>query len=96
MTDNLSGLTLTTSYQAEIATQRKTLADIDIIAQNQAPDGPGLDPVAVAVRLREELDDEATMACDVSSNYIYMARHFGVYEPRRLLFCKGQQILASP
>ncbi|MGA3253857.1 MAG: acetolactate synthase AlsS [Mycobacterium sp.] len=93
LTESLAGLTLSTNYQAEIATQRNALADVDIAAQNHDPDGPGLDPVAVVLRLREELDDDATIACDVGSVYIYMARHFRVYEPRRLLFSNGQQTL---
>jgi acetolactate synthase I/II/III large subunit len=93
LTEGLAGLTLSTNYQAEIATQRNALANIDIAAQNHDPDGPGLDPVAVVLRLREELDDDATVACDVGSVYIYMARHFRVYEPRRLLFSNGQQTL---
>jgi acetolactate synthase I/II/III large subunit len=93
LTDSLADLTLTDDYQAEIATQRKALVDIDITARSHTSDGPGLDPVAVVLRLREELDDEATIACDVGSVYIYMARHFRVYEPRRLLFSNGQQTL---
>ncbi|OBG19317.1 acetolactate synthase AlsS [Mycobacterium sp. 852002-51057_SCH5723018] len=93
LTDNLPDLTLTEEYQAQIGTQRKALADIDIAACNDAPTGPGLNPVAVVLRLREELDDTATIACDVGSVYIYMARHFRVYEPRRLLFSNGQQTL---
>jgi acetolactate synthase-1/2/3 large subunit len=47
----------------------------------------------VVLRLREELGDDATVTCDVGSVYIYMARHFRVYEPRRLLFSNGQQTL---
>jgi acetolactate synthase I/II/III large subunit len=93
LTDDLAGLTLATDYQAEIVAQRKRLADIDNAARNETPDGPGLNPVAVVLRLREELDDTATIACDVGSVYIYMARHFRVYEPRRLLFSNGQQTL---
>jgi acetolactate synthase I/II/III large subunit len=94
LTDNLAGLTLTGDYQAEIAEQRKALASIDTHARNDTPDGgPGLNPVAVVLRLREELDDTATVACDVGSVYIFMARHFRVYEPRRLLFSNGQQTL---
>ena len=69
------------------------MADIDIAACNDTPDGPGLNPVAVVLRLREELDDTATITCDIGSVYIYMARHFRVYEPRRLLFSNGQQTL---
>jgi acetolactate synthase-1/2/3 large subunit len=93
LTDSLAGLTLTPAYQAEIARQRDTLANIDIAARNHTPGGPGLNPVAVVLRLREELDDDATIACDIGSVYIYMARHFRVYEPRRLLFSNGQQTL---
>jgi acetolactate synthase-1/2/3 large subunit len=33
------------------------------------------------------------VACDIGSVYIYMARHFRVYQPRRLLFSNGQQTL---
>jgi acetolactate synthase-1/2/3 large subunit len=93
LNDALTGLTLTEDYQAEIAKQRAHLANIDIAAQHHAPDGPGLDPVAVVLRLREELDDTATITCDIGSVYIHMARHFRVYEPRRLLFSNGQQTL---
>jgi acetolactate synthase I/II/III large subunit len=93
LTDNLAGLSLSGDYQAEIAAQRKALADIDTSARDNAPTGPGLNPVAVVLRLREELDDTATITCDIGSVYIYMARHFRVYEPRRLLFSNGQQTL---
>ena len=93
LTGSLARLTLTTDYQHQIAEQRKALADIDTAARNNAPRGPGLNPVAVVLRLRDELDDTATIACDIGSVYIYMARHFRVYEPRRLLFSNGQQTL---
>ncbi|HYY00668.1 MAG TPA: thiamine pyrophosphate-dependent enzyme [Mycobacterium sp.] len=93
LTDGLAGFTLTTGYQAEIEQQRKALADIDIAARNHTPDAPGLDPVTVVLALREQLGDDATIACDIGSVYIYMARHFRVYEPRRLLFSNGQQTL---
>ncbi len=86
-------LALTPEYQAQIAERRQALADIDAAARNRTPDGPGLNPVAVVLRLREELDDDATIACDVGSVYIHMARHFRVYQPRRLLFSNGQQTL---
>lgn len=93
LTDRLAGLTLTSDYLREIAAQRKALTDIDTAARDAAPGGAGLNPVAVVLRLREELDDTATIACDVGSVYIYLARHFRVYEPRRLLFSNGQQTL---
>jgi acetolactate synthase I/II/III large subunit len=93
LTASVAGLELTPEYQAEIARQRQAMADIDTAARNHTPDGPGLDPVAVVLRLREELDDDATIACDIGSVYIHMARHFRVYQPRRLLFSNGQQTL---
>ncbi|MEC4763388.1 acetolactate synthase AlsS [Mycobacterium sherrisii] len=93
LTTELAGLALTDGYRDEIARQRKALRDIDIAECAHVPDGPGLNPVAVVLALRDELDDEATIACDVGSVYIFMARHFRVYEPRRLLFSNGQQTL---
>jgi acetolactate synthase-1/2/3 large subunit len=93
LTDSLAGFGLTRDYQSEIAAQRKALADIDVAALTDASNGAGLNPVSVVLRLREELDDQATITCDVGSVYIYMARHFRVYEPRRLLFSNGQQTL---
>jgi acetolactate synthase-1/2/3 large subunit len=93
LTEDLTGLALTDEHQTQIARQRKALADIDAAAHNETPTGPGLNPVAVVLRLREELDDSATITCDIGSVYIYMARHFRVYEPRRLLFSNGQQTL---
>ncbi|ORW32564.1 acetolactate synthase [Mycobacterium paraense] len=93
LTAGLAGLTLTAEYRNQIDKQRKALAGIDAPARDDAPGGPGLDPVSVVLRLREELDDSATVTCDIGSVYIYMARHFRVYEPRRLLFSNGQQTL---
>jgi acetolactate synthase I/II/III large subunit len=93
LTDSLAGHTLTNDYQAEITDERRTLTELDVAGRDRAPDGPGLNPVAVLGRLRDELDDKATIACDIGSVYIYMARYFRVYEPRRLLFSNGQQTL---
>lgn len=53
----------------------------------------GVNPAALVLAMRDVLDDEATIACDIGSNYIYMARHFRVYHPRHLLFSNGQQTL---
>lgn len=43
--------------------------------------------------LRSLIDDHVTVTCDVGSHYIWMARHFRVYEPNRLLFSNGMQTL---
>lgn len=52
-----------------------------------------MNPAAVVLKIRDLVDDDATIACDVGSHYIYMARHFRAYQPRRLLFSDGQQTL---
>jgi acetolactate synthase I/II/III large subunit len=47
----------------------------------------------VTLTLRELVGDDATVISDVGSHYIYMARYFRAYRPRRLLFSNGQQTL---
>jgi len=93
LTQLLSGMTLADTYVDDIARQRQALADIDTTERAIPSAATGLNPTAVVLALREHLDDDATIACDVGSVYIYMARHFRVYEPRRLLFSNGQQTL---
>ena len=89
----LTGLRLNDTVSADIATQRAALRDIDEEARTQPPTGAGLNPAAVVLKIRDLVDDDATIACDVGSHYIFMARHFRVYQPRRLLFSDGQQTL---
>jgi acetolactate synthase-1/2/3 large subunit len=93
LTEALSGLALSDAFCREIACQRERLVEIDGAALAAECTAAGLNPAAVVLRLREHLDDDATIACDIGSVYIYMARHFRVYEPRRLLFSNGQQTL---
>jgi acetolactate synthase-1/2/3 large subunit len=93
LTRLLSGMTLADTYVDDIARQRQALADIDTTERAIPSAATGLNPTSVVLALREHLDDDATIACDVGSVYIYMARHFRVYEPRRLLFSNGQQTL---
>jgi acetolactate synthase I/II/III large subunit len=93
LTEPLTGLRLNDTVSADIATQRAALRDIDEDARTQPPTGAGLNPAAVVLKIRDLIDDDATIACDVGSHYIYMARHFRVYQPRRLLFSDGQQTL---
>ncbi|WP_264072108.1 acetolactate synthase AlsS [Mycolicibacterium komossense] len=93
VTTGLGDLTIAAEFEREISRHRDTLANIDAAARETPPTGAGLNPAAVVLRLREELDDDATVACDIGSVYIYMARHFRTYQPRRLLFSNGQQTL---
>lgn len=50
-------------------------------------------PLHVIQTLRSMIDDNVTVTVDVGSHYIWMARHFRSYEPRRLLFSNGMQTL---
>jgi acetolactate synthase-1/2/3 large subunit len=93
MTPLLSDLHIGDVYASELAHQRRVLADVDEHARRASMQGHGVNPAALVLALRDGLDDDATVACDIGSVYIYMARHFRVYQPRRLLFSNGQQTL---
>ena len=93
LTGPLTGLRLNETVSAQVAERRAALVGIDEEALTRGETGAGLNPVAVVLKIRELIDDDATIACDVGSHYIYMARHFRVYQPRRLLFSDGQQTL---
>jgi acetolactate synthase I/II/III large subunit len=93
LTPLLSDLVLAEPYASELACHRRVLTDIDESARTASTQGRGVNPAALVLALREGLDDDATVACDIGSVYIYMARHFRVYQPRHLLFSNGQQTL---
>lgn len=50
-------------------------------------------PLSIIAELQKRVTDQMTVAVDVGSFYIWMARHFRSYEPRRLLFSNGMQTL---
>ena len=56
-------------------------------------DEPQCRPVAAVAELRKAVPDDAVVACDIGSNYIWMGRHFRASGPRQLLFSNGQQTL---
>jgi acetolactate synthase-1/2/3 large subunit len=93
LTAHLSGLRLDAEVLAELAEQRRALKEADDSARSANHSEAGLNPVSVLLMLRDKIDDDATVTCDVGSHYIYMARHFRAYEPRHLLFSNGQQTL---
>ncbi|MFZ0717145.1 acetolactate synthase AlsS [Mycobacterium sp.] len=93
LTPQLTGLRLDDGVSVHIAEQRAVLLNIDEEARQRPQTGGGVNPAAVVLKIRDLIDDTATVACDVGSHYIYMARHFRVYQPRRLLFSDGQQTL---
>ena len=93
LTRLLSGLRLNDTVSARIAEQRAELLNIDEDARNRPQTSIGVNPAALVLKIRDLIDDDATIACDIGSHYIFMARHFRVYRPRRLLFSDGQQTL---
>jgi acetolactate synthase I/II/III large subunit len=93
LTPQLSDLQLCDAYALELAHQRQILTDIDEDARTAIAHAHGVNPAALVLALRDGLDDDATVACDIGSVYIYMARHFRAYQPRHLLFSNGQQTL---
>lgn len=93
LTRALAGLRLGDDVRERVAEQRAVLSRIDEEARRSSQTENGVNPAALVLKLRDLLDDDATVACDVGSLYIYMARHFRVYQPRRLLFSDGQQTL---
>jgi len=90
---SLRGLTLSGEFAEIVTTQRRMLKEIDDVAARGAHGPAGMNPASLVLQLRAALDDDATVAVDMGSNYIYMARHFRVHEPRHLLFSNGQQTL---
>jgi acetolactate synthase-1/2/3 large subunit len=93
LTRALTGLQLDGAVRKRVAEQRAALSSIDDEARHRPQTDIGVNPAAVVLKLRDLLGDDATISCDVGSHYIYMARHFRVYQPRRLLFSDGQQTL---
>lgn len=93
LTELLDGLRLSEEADAAVAEQRAALRHIDEEAQAHPAGASGLNPASVVLKMRELVDDEATVVCDVGSHYIYMARHFRSYQPGHLLFSNGQQTL---
>ena len=93
LTRALTGLQLDGAVRKHVAEQRAALSSIDDEARQRPQTDIGVNPAAVVLTLRDLLGDDATVSCDVGSHYIYMARHFRVYQPRRLLFSDGQQTL---
>ncbi|HEY0258941.1 MAG TPA: acetolactate synthase AlsS [Lacisediminihabitans sp.] len=90
LTARLVGLSLDEDARAVVDMERGRLT---APAGQPHDDSHGVHPVDLILRMRELLPDETTVACDVGSHYIFMARHFRTYRPRTLLFSNGQQTL---
>jgi len=93
LASQLSGLQLPAPAATIVDEQRAALERLDEVADAEESDGTAVDPVALVLALREQLDDDATLASDIGTHYIYLARHFRTYQPQHLLFSDGQQTL---
>jgi acetolactate synthase-1/2/3 large subunit len=93
LTPLVGALRLSDQASAAVELQRDALTAIDDQARYRTDTEIGVNPAAVVFAVRDALDDDATVACDIGSNYIYFARHFRVYQPRHLMFSNGQQTL---
>jgi acetolactate synthase I/II/III large subunit len=93
LTAELRGLRLSARAAAVVDEQRAALRELDERPAVSDPGAGSVDPVALVLAMREMVDDDATVACDIGSHYIYLARHFRSYRPGHLLFSNGQQTL---
>ncbi len=90
LTEALPPRPLSTGLAELIESHRPTLG-----ARLDPPltDSVRCNPLAVVSELRKATPLDAIVACDVGTNYIWMARHFRAGGPHRLLFSNGQQTL---
>ena len=96
---HLNVVELTSLLQSDMAAQNKQHAkpfyDMHqkIVNNTHASKNDLVHPLHFIQVLRELMDDDAYVACDIGSVYMWMARYFLCYEPRHLLFSNGQQTL---
>jgi acetolactate synthase I/II/III large subunit len=93
LTAQLTDLRLAAPAAAIVDEQRTLLRRLDEVPDTDHVNGTAVNPVAIVLALREILDDDATLASDIGTHYIYLARHFRAYQPGHLLFSDGQQTL---
>ena len=67
--------------------QQKIIAS-DAVSHNQL-----IHPLHFIQLLRNSIDDDALVICDIGTIYMWMARYFLSYQPHHLLFSNGQQTL---
>ncbi|ATF26905.1 acetolactate synthase AlsS [Brochothrix thermosphacta] len=92
VTEKLSRLNFGEEAQAIL----KNVRDMQNNRPIKAPaleDQTRVHPVTLVNTLQKMITDDMTVTVDVGSIYIYMARLFRSYEPRRLLFSNGMQTL---
>lgn len=63
------------------------------IAQGKTKNKFPIHPLRFIYELRQFVDDDTLITCDIGSVYIWMARYFLSYQPHHLMFSNGQQTL---
>ena len=86
---------LTTPAQSGDLVEVKKLHDdlMTTIQEGAAKDSKPIHPLRFIWDLRETIDDETLVICDIGTVYMWMARYFLSYRPHHLLFSNGQQTL---
>ncbi|KTC65411.1 acetolactate synthase (plasmid) [Legionella adelaidensis] len=63
------------------------------IDSGQRFNGAPIHPLRFIYELKQAIDEETTICCDIGSVYMWMARYFYSHRPHQLLFSNGQQTL---
>jgi len=87
-----ANIDLSPEMHEHLAHQQIKFTKKDAIPANHS-DKNGIHPLAIIHALQNQVNDDTTVAVDVGSLYIWMARHFRSYKPRHLLFSNGMQTL---
>ena len=91
LTAEISNYQLPEDSQHYLAELQHKLVERDTVPETSIP---GLvHPLEIIETLQDAVTDDMTVTVDIGSHYIWMARHFRSYEPRRLLFSNGMQTL---
>lgn len=93
LTEKIKGRTCSAAGKAIIDEQRAALAKMEAKARAQTDSERGVNPARLTYEIRDMLTDNTTVAADIGSHSIYLARYFRCYSPRHLLFSNGQQTL---
>lgn len=63
------------------------------IAQGKTKNEFPIHPLRFIYELRQYVDDETIITCDIGTVYMWMARYFLSFQPHHLMFSNGQQTL---
>lgn len=91
LSDKLPELSLSQDKKDHLHQRQAKFLSKDAVPERK--DAKGVHPLEIIHALQEQVNDNTTVAVDVGSHYIWMARHFRSYKPRHLLFSNGMQTL---